>query len=47
MLDRSWSIGVEITTNNDPTVRTGDCHPWNTFSALWKKTNGPANSEKL
>jgi hypothetical protein len=37
MLDKNWSVGVEITTNNDPTARSGDCHPWNTAGALWKK----------
>src|SRR5690348_16148112 len=47
MLDKNWSVGVKITTIKDPTVRSGDCHPWNTFEPLWKKQNGPPMREFL
>src|SRR5882724_202688 len=47
MLDKSWSVGVKITTNKDPTVRSGDCHPWNTSGASWKNRNGPPECDFL
>ena len=46
-LDKSWSVGVEITTNKDPTARSGEWHHWPASGVLWKNQWEPRQANFL